>query len=43
MELAALASFALLVLGWIVAPDRPRPAVVARTDIEPAEAQPLAA
>ena len=24
MELAAIASFAILVVGWIVAPDRPR-------------------
>ena len=43
MELAALASFALLVLGWIVAPDRPRPVGIPRAEIEPAEAQPLAA
>jgi hypothetical protein len=45
MELAALAGFAILVIAWIVAPDRPRGAErldAARTDPQ-TEAQPTAA
>jgi hypothetical protein len=41
MELAALASFAILVIAWIIAPDRPRTAVA--LDTVAAEAQPIAA
>ena len=45
MDIAALASFAILLVAWIVAPDRPRPTLIARPEPEPeaAEAQPLAA
>ncbi|HET9416232.1 MAG TPA: hypothetical protein VFP30_01700 [Candidatus Limnocylindria bacterium] len=45
MELAALASFAVLLIGWIVAPDRPRPmrAVQPQTVEPEVEAQPAAA
>ena len=43
MDIAALASFAILLVAWIVAPDRPRPTVVARPEPEVAETQPLAA
>ena len=45
MELAAVASFAILVVAWIVAPDRPRTlsrAEAPMTDVQP-EAQALAA
>lgn len=49
MEIAALASFATLLLAWIVAPDRPRPTVAQHVELEAAvevpeaEARPLAA
>lgn len=43
MELAAFASFALLVLGWIVAPDRPRPTLISRSEPEVVDRQPIAA
>ncbi len=46
MELAAIASFAILVVAWIVAPDRPRTlrAVEAPApDLPQQEAQPAAA
>ncbi len=46
MELAAVASFAILVVGWALAPDRPRPARVVGPALpaEPSpEAQPAAA
>ena len=38
MEIAALASFALLLIGWIVAPDRqqaPEPAEIAAPEARP--------
>jgi hypothetical protein len=42
MELAAVASFAILVVAWIIAPDRPRATL---SVVEPPvdEAQPAAA
>jgi hypothetical protein len=43
MDIAALASFALLLLAWIVAPDRPRRTEVRATEPAAPEAQPLAA
>ncbi len=43
MELAALASFALLVVAWIVAPDRPRTLRAVETPEPQPEAQPIAA
>jgi hypothetical protein len=45
MEIAALASFAILLIAWVVAPDRPRPVRAVETEPEaPAtETQPLAA
>jgi len=46
MELAAIASFAILVVAWIVAPDRPRTLRVVETpiaELPQPEAQPAAA
>jgi len=46
MELAAIASFAILVVAWIVAPDRPRarPALEAPVaELPPQEGHPAAA
>ena len=45
MELAALVSFAILVVAWIIAPDRPRALRAVETPMqEPQpEAQPVAA
>jgi hypothetical protein len=46
MELAALVSFALLVIAWIVAPDGPRspaPAPAPEVDTPMPEAQPVSA
>jgi hypothetical protein len=43
MDIAALASFAILLVAWVVAPDRPRPTIVRRAEPEAPEAQPLAA
>lgn len=44
MDIAAVASFVVLLVAWIAAPDRPRPMVVAaRSEPESAEAQALAA
>lgn len=41
MVIAALVSFAILLIAWIAAPDRPRPA--AAPEVVAAEAQPMAA
>lgn len=41
MELAALASFAILLVAWIFAPDRPRAAAAAKTGM--LDPEPLAA
>lgn len=41
MVIAALVSFAILLVAWIVAPDRPHAA--APVEVVAAEAQPLAA
>jgi hypothetical protein len=44
MELAALVSFALLVIAWIAAPDGPRaPAPAPEVDTPMPEAQPVSA
>ncbi|MDQ2673077.1 MAG: hypothetical protein M3Y40_00290 [Chloroflexota bacterium] len=45
MELAALSSFAILVVAWIIAPDRPRSttAIEAAVPEPEPEAQPIAA
>lgn len=45
MELAAIASFAILLISWIIAPDRPRVvrAVEAPAPEPQPEAQPIAA
>ncbi len=45
MEFAALLSFAILVVAWMLAPDRPRSArpIEAAVPDAPAEAQQLAA
>ena len=41
MEFAALASFAILFIAWLVAPDRPR--ATATAEFVPQEAEPVAA
>jgi hypothetical protein len=41
MDIAALASFALLLIGWIVAPERQRASEP--VEIVPPEARPVAA
>ncbi len=41
MELAAIASFAILVVAWILAPDRPRTHEILEPPVP--EAEPLAA
>jgi hypothetical protein len=40
MEIAALASFATLLIAWIVAPDRRRPTVAERVEVEVPAAEP---
>jgi hypothetical protein len=43
MEIAALASFAVLLIAWIAAPDRPRPVREVKPEPAASETQPLAA
>ena len=43
MDIAALASFAILLVAWIAAPDRPRPIEVVATEPAAPEVQPLSA
>jgi hypothetical protein len=43
MDIAALVSFAILLVGWIAAPDRPRRPERAMTEVSTPEPRPSAA